>query len=204
MPWAPNYIDTEGLAAYLHTDDDVDNVELASAIAAASRAIDDLAGRQFGQVDAETRIYSPRWSSTRGMWIVECDDFTTLTAIELDTAGDGTFATEVDPSGAVLLPVNALAKGRVYERVGLRRSLVALSTLGKESVRLTSPWGWPAYPETIVTASKLQSNRIFNRRHSAYGVAGSPDQGSEIRLLAKLDPDVAMMVRAFKRKVWLS
>ena len=204
MPWAPNYIEPEELADFVHTDVESDRVELTSAISSASRAIDEATYRQFGSVTAETRIYTPRWSAARGMWVIECDDFTALTKIELDTAGDGTFATEVSVSGAVLLPLNNVAKGRVFERVGLRSTVTAVSTLGKGSVRLTSPWGWPAYPETIVTGTKLQASRFFARRNSPYGVAGSPDQGSEIRLLAKADPDVILAVRSFKRRVWLS
>jgi hypothetical protein len=32
-------------------------------------------------------------------------------------------------------------------------------------------------------------------------VAGSPEVGSEVRLLAKLDPDVENLVRPFVRKI---
>jgi hypothetical protein len=204
VAWAPDYIDAETLADFVHTDVETDRVELMSAISSACRAIDEATYRQFGSVASETRVYTPRWSTSRGMWVIECDDFTTLTKIELDTAGDGTFATEVAVSSGVLLPLNAAAKGRVYERVGLRSTVTAVASLGKGSVRLTSPWGWPAYPETIVTGAKLQASRVFNRRNSPYGVAGSPDQGSEVRLLARLDPDVLVSVRSFKRRVWLS
>lgn len=206
MPWAPDYISTRALADYLHTDDDVDQVEMASAIASASRAIDRAAYRQFGSVAPEPRIYSPLWSTKRGMWVIECDDFPSMTKIELDTAGDGTFATEVSMSSALFLPVNALAKGRPYERVALRNTTAPLSTLGPDSARLTAPWGWisATYPAGIVAATKLQASRVFNRRNSPYGIAGSPDQGSELRLLARLDPDVLVAIRPYRRDVWLS
>ena len=204
MPWAPDYIEPEELADFVHTDVETDRVELVSAISSASRAIDDATHRQFGSVPAEARIYTPRWSTSSGMWVIHCDDFASITKIELDTAGDGTFATEVPVSSGVFMPHNATAIGRVYERVGLRSTVAAVTTLGKGSARLTASWGWPAYPNTIVTGTKLQASRFFARRNSPYGVAGSPDQGSEIRLLAKADPDVILAVRPFKRRVWLS
>lgn len=205
MAWAPNYIEAEDLADFVHTDVESDRVELAGACAAASRAIDLATYRQFGVTAAEPRIYTPTWSTKRGMWVVECDDlFAPPTAIAVDTAGDGTFTTTVSVSAALMLPVNNAVMDRPYERVALRSGASVLGTLGYESVRLTSVWGWSAVPETIITAAKLQASRFFARRGSPYGVAGSPDQGSEIRLQARADPDVRLSVLPYKRAVWLS
>lgn len=206
MPWAPNYIAAEDLADYVRTDVESDRPELALACAAASRAIDLATYRQFGSTASEVRTYTPKWSPKRGMWVVECDDlFAAPTAITVDTAADGTFSTTVDASAAVLLPVNNVAEGKPYERVGLRRASLTASALDPDSVRLTAPWGWTAgIPETIFLASRLQASRFFARRNSPYGIAGSPDQGSEIRLQARADPDVALSVRYYKRAVWLS
>ena len=39
----------------------------------------------------------------------------------------------------------------------------------------------------------------IHRKGSPYGIAGSPDLGSELRLLAKLDADVAVLLRSFVR-----
>jgi hypothetical protein len=59
MAWAPDYITAEQLAAYLRITDDDDDVELAIAVGAASRAIDNHTNRQFGKVDAaEQRLYT--------------------------------------------------------------------------------------------------------------------------------------------------
>jgi hypothetical protein len=206
MPWAPDYIEAEDLADYVRTDVESDRVELALACTAASRAIDLATYRQFGSTASEARIFTPKWSTKRGMWVVECDDiFAAPSAIAVDTAGDGTFSTTVDVSAAVLLPVNNGAEGKPYERVALRRGVSVFNPLGYESVRFTAAWGWTAgIPETIFLAARLQASRFFARRNSPYGIAGSPDQGSEIRLQARADPDVALSVRYYKRAVWLS
>jgi hypothetical protein len=45
----------------------------------------------------------------------------------------------------------------------------------------------------------LQASRFYARRDSPYGVAGSPDLGSEVRLLSKVDPDVAVSLADYVR-----
>lgn len=205
MPWAPNYIEPDVLADFVHTDVETDRVELEGACSSASRAVDLATYRQFGVTTSQARIYTPEWNIKMGRWVVECDDFTALTAIAVDLADDGAYATAVDLSGAVYLPHNAPQEGRVYERVALRRSALASSTLLEGSVRLTALWGWEdGFPDGIVQATKLQASRFFARRNSPYGIAGSPEQGSEIRLQAKADPDVLVQIRSYKRAVWLS
>lgn len=205
MPWRPDYITAEELADYVRTDVESDRPELTAACSSASRAIDDATYRQFGQTASEARVFTPKWSPLRGMWVVECDDlFAAPTAIAVDTAADGTFATTVDPANVLMLPVNSAAEGRPFLRVALRRGVSVFNPLGYESVRLTAVWGWATVPATIVAATKLQASRFFARRNSPYGVAGSPDQGSEIRLLSRVDPDVRLMIRDYKRDVWLS
>ncbi len=205
MPWAPDYVTPEELAAYVHTDVEEDRIELTVACTAGSRAVDRVTYRQFGQTTAEARFYTPQWSVKRGQWVIECDDlFAVPTQIDVDTAGDGTYTTSVDLAGAVMLPANNPAKGRPYERVALRSGLSVFRPLCAESARLTALWGWSEVPTAVSLGARLQASRFFARRNSPYGVAGSPDQGSEIRLLAKADPDVIMAVKSYRRDVWLS
>lgn len=206
MVWAPNYITPEDLANYVRTDVESDRLELQSACTSASRAIDIATYRQFGSVSSQVRYYTPKWSTKRGQWVIECDDvFSVPTLIEFDTAGDGTYSTTIDTATAVMLPANNVAEGLPYERVALRNATSLLSTLGPDSARLTAPWGWTdGFPETIVLAAKLQASRFFARRDSPFGIAGSPDQGNEVRLQARADPDVRLSVKYYKRDVWLS
>jgi hypothetical protein len=51
----------------------------------------------------------------------------------------------------------------------------------------------------VLAAAKLQCARWNFRRDAPAGVAGSPDQGSEIRLLSRLDPDVAVSLAGLSR-----
>lgn len=53
-------------------------------------------------------------------------------------------------------------------------------------------------PAGVNTATLIQAARFFKRRDSPYGVAGSPEMGSELRLQAKLDPDVYVMIKPYR------
>lgn len=203
MAWAPDYITTDQLATYLRAVDQADDDELADAVSGASRAVDKDTHRQFGTTAApEARFYTPVWSHKRGTWVVECDDFHTVpTAVSVDTAGDGTYATSVDPVAfAVLLPANAAQLDRPWERLTLRAGAGVTLCGRADEVRVTTRWGWASVPKTVVTATKLQAARIFARRTAPFGVAGSPDSGSELRLLAKVDADVHVMLNDYRRR----
>lgn len=182
MAWAPDYLEADDLKDYVRVDDDLDDVQISMAIAAASRAIDDATGRQFGVVDSpEARLYTPRWDADACSWAVAIDDLATVTGSLLD-------AVVLDQ--AALYPRNAVAKGKVWTR---------LLVDACEEVTVTASWGWSAVPEAVVMACALQASRFLARRDSPYGVAGSPQNGSELRLLARLDPDVAVSLRGYVR-----
>lgn len=52
-------------------------------------------------------------------------------------------------------------------------------------------------PSTIKLATLMQAGRWAKRRDAPFGIAGSPETGSEMRLLAKLDPDVEVMLGGY-------
>ncbi len=209
MAWAPDYVNVAELAAFLNIDDDADNVELAFACSGASRAIDVATNRQFGLVATpEARYYTPKWSVSRCAMIAPMDDLMTTTGlvIEADTAGDGTYATALSVSAYQLLAPNAATEARPWTAVVLSpRSLsYALMALDgrHESVRITARWGWTSVPAAVALAARLQASRLFKRRDAPFGIAGSPGEGSEVRLLAKVDPDVAVALRDYERRVY--
>lgn len=190
MPWQPDYIKTEELKAYLYvqSSDVADDVQLALWCTAASRAIDTKCGRQFGQLAGPAgRVYRRPavYSVTTGLWVLQIDDVQDITGLTVD--GDA-YAT----SGAVLLPDNAPADNRPYTALGFTDG-----TTGP--VVVSARWGWDAVPVQVKAAAMLQANRWNARRSSPLGVAGSPDQGSELRLLSKLDPDVATTLAGLSR-----
>lgn len=210
MAWAPEYVALEDFREYVrvHSDaDDADDSELEDALAGAHRSVDDHCQRQFGKTDApESRYYVPRWSKTRRAWLVATDDLSTAVGltVHLDTGQDGAFATEV--TSYLLRPSNAAARGKPWEGLAFSAPAGAIVRGLPDEVRVSAAaggFGWLAVPRTVLLASKLQGSRFLSRRDAPFGVAGNPEQGSELRLLAKVDPDVAVMLRGFVRRVRL-
>lgn len=202
MAWQPDYATVAELAAVTRISDDLDDIQIALAISAASRLIDGPggAGRQFGQVDApEARFYTGAWDKDR--WVIEIDDLMTVTglALAVDLYGRSEFTESVDTVYTGFRPANAAAKGRPWTRLTvIPTSPVQMSNL-VDGVKITARWGWTSVPPTIKQATLLQASRLLARRDAPFGVAGSPESGTEMRLLARLDPDVAVAISPYRR-----
>jgi hypothetical protein len=181
MAWAPSYVDLTDFKAYLKIQDSADDEQLTLAIAAASRAVDTYCRRQFGRTDTpETRTFTSYHDRAQCLWAAETDDYFGQVLVTVcGTAVTGT------PE-----PINAPNYGRPYTRVAV---------LSPGSVAVSGNFGWTAVPDAVVQATMIQAARINKRRDSPFGVAGSPQDGSELRLLAKLDPDVQVLLAGYKR-----
>lgn len=194
MAWAPDYITAEELKSYLRIGDTVDDAELAGKITAASRAVDRTTNRQFGQVEtAEARLYTPRWDASRCRWVVQIDDLQDAAGLTVTTSA-GTidlFAKQ---------PINAAVNGKPWTRLVIDPAAAVIPKGTENEVTVTAKFGWSAVPPTVKEATKLQASRLFKRRDAPFGVAGSPADGSEVRLLARVDPDVAVTLRPYVRQ----
>lgn len=195
MAWKPDYVSVGDLRSYRRLGDAGDDVELALAVTSASRAIDEATDRQFGKTESvETRTYEAGWSERLGLYIVEIDDVQTLTGLVVTVSGAA-----VTSGNYRLYPRDADKRGQPWERLALRT--VTPDPLGSNlgEVTVAATFGWTAVPSTIKNATLLQASRLFADRNAPFGVAGSPDMGNELRLLAKVHPDVEVMVTPFKR-----
>jgi len=193
MTWAPDYAARADLAAYARITDAVDNDQLDLALTAASRAVDQFTRRQFGLLSGvEARIYTAVWDAYRCRWVVVIDDLM-----------DATGLTVTMPTGTVDLyakqPANAAQWARPWTRLVVDKAAAFSPTGAEGEVTVTAKWGWTAVPTTVKQATLLQASRVFARREAPFGVAGSPDMGSELRLLEKVDPDVAVMLIPYVR-----
>lgn len=199
--WAPDYATTEELAAFVRIGDDLDDVQVALAIAAASRAIDRATRRQFGAVSvAAARTYTAWYDQTRERWVVPIDDLmsTSGLAVAFDSDGDETYSSTITAHS--LRPANAAQIGRPWEELVILPGSAVTPTDADNAVEVTALWGWSAVPDAVKQAALLQAARVLARRGSPFGVAGSPEMGSEMRLLAKVDPDVEVALRAYRRR----
>lgn len=204
MAWAPDYCTDEELKDWLRIGDAVDDTLLAVAITTASRNVDAYCGRQFGQIStAADRYYT--WDGATvdcrdALWI---DDLyvTTDLVVAIDTDGDGdTDVTVVNGTDFDLWPYNAAADSVPWTRLVLRSA----NTAGRfnryaRGVKVTGRFGWAAVPTAVKQATVILAAELFARRNAPFGVAGSPEIGSEMRLLAKVDPDAINALRRYVR-----
>jgi hypothetical protein len=183
MAWAPDYVPiagTSGLAAYVRTDET--DPFLIALGPAASRAVDAFCNRQFGQLAAPANFtYEGRNAVylADGTWLLEVDDVQDITAATVTV--DGTVVA-AGVTGYRWWENNALAKGYPY-------TALRFADQPTGDVVLSARAGWSSVPAAVIAAVRFQVNRWFVRRESPYGVAGSPDAGTEVRLGARLDPD---------------
>lgn len=195
MAWAPDYVTLAAQKIYMRIDpaDTVDDADLVVAITASSRAIDDHTNRQFGQINpAAPRVYTASWNARRCRWVVDIDDLQDIAGLLVQLA-----AGPVDVF--TLEPVNAVLDGLAFTRLVIDPASINKPTGKANEFTITAKWGWTAFPVPVTQAARLQSSRFHSRRSSPYGIAGSPDQGSEMRLLSRVDPDVAVTLHKYRR-----
>lgn len=196
MPWKPDYLTLAEGKGFLRVTDTTDDTEIAGWITAASRAIDSRCNRQFGQIAAPAaRVYRRPavFDAVTGLWIRQIDDTMTVTGM---TVNGVAYAS----SGAVLLPDNAPADGVPWTSLGVPDQPDLSYPGSPVALTVVNQWGWTAFPAQVPAAVKLQLSRWTARRDSPFGVAGTPADGSEIRLLARLDPDVAVTLAGLARQ----
>jgi len=204
VPWAPDYVTLAGMRTYLRVPDgvSVDDPYLQQLITAASRAVDVAANRQFGS-ESGVRVYSSALAAQlidgRG-WLLPIDD------VQNPASMAWAWGDPWEPApGAGLVagvdfrwwPENAVAGGKPYTALLLREP-PTLDLTG------TGEFGWLTFPPGAVTATQLQTARWWVRRESPYGTAGSPSDGTELRLLSRLDPDVQTSLFGLLRPRWPS
>lgn len=196
MAWAPDYIDAAEFADYVRDDvgDTVDDAVMALAITSAARAIDSACNRQFGVADAPVeRLYTAQPNHDRGVWVIVVDDIQTTTGLVILCDGDEITDYRMDPP-------NAVADGMAWTRIVVSAASAVQPTGADMEIAATGLWGWSlGVPSSVSQANHLQANRFVNRRDAWAGVAGSPDAGSEIRLLKQLDPDVRVSLTSYVR-----
>jgi hypothetical protein len=195
VAWKPDYVSASELREYIsRSTETIDDTFLGFDATAASRAVDSHTHRQFGNTDAaQARVYEAHWNRRRGRWVAIIDDVMVNPSTVLNDDDDAL-------TDFTLLPRNAQHKGKPWEALMINPSSAVQPTGAERLLTITAdPWGWTAVPTSVKEATLIQGNRLHARRFSPYGIAGSPDQGSELRLLARVDPDVAVTLRGLVR-----
>lgn len=189
------------IKAALAIEDSNDDTALEAAITAASRMIDDYTGRFFYK-DGTAQSYVARYFTTADFYNCQIDDIVTINEIAIDTNFDQTYGVVFATSDYLVEPVNAPRKGWPYTRI-LASGAYVFPAYIPQGVRVTGIWGWNAVPSEIAMATLIQATRLFARKQSPFGIAGAPDMGV-VRLSSRLDADVEVLARPFRRMYGLA
>lgn len=202
--WQGDYCTLAQLKAQVRVTDAADDTAFSAAITAASRAIDHECGRQFGVVSpAVARTYTQDCAyRIEGQPAVPIDDLSSVTglAVTIDEDDSGAYATALTiDEDFTLWPYNAAADGRPWTHLLMLGRSSYYWPRYPNAIKVTGLFGWTAVPAVVTSACLIQAARFFVRRDASFGIAGSPEMGNEMRLLDRLDPDVAVLLSSVKR-----
>ncbi len=189
----------------LQIEDTLDDTAIQAAILTASRQIDEYCQRFFYQEGTQA-MPSVRYYTAYSPWYVETDDIVQITELACDPDFDQSYAQiwEVTnpPLDVMYEPVNNPKKGSPYTRILAIGSYV-FPYFFPQTVRVSGIFGFPEVPYEVELACKIQASRLFVRKQSPFGIAGSVELGT-VRLNSRLDPDVEMLLKTFRRNKGLA
>ena len=151
-------------------------------------------GSYYGAIDWGV-VYPTLFAGTEPATLQVDDFFLDVQVIGAITVTDYISGATYTPARG--WPYNAASKGDPFTRLEFANNIALPTYPG--GLLVNAKWGWAAVPNTIKNACLLQASRYYARRTSPMGVAGFGDQGTAIRLQARLDPDVDQMVNDFQR-----
>ena len=190
------YCTLSDLKTSLAIEDIQDDTALEAAILTASRMVDDYTGRFFYR-DGTTAAPVVRFYTAQDWYTCNVDDFVSLSQIATDDNFDQLYTTIWESDDYMVEPVNNPRRGWPLSRLLAIDSYIFPYNL-PQSVKVTAVWGWPSIPAEIAMATKIQASRLFIRRQSPFGIAGTPELGT-VRLSSRLDPDVEALIRPFRK-----
>lgn len=194
MAIANGYATLAEVKAALRITDTIDDSLLEMAIESASRLVDGYANRSFYNAGTASRFFV-----ADNEFLTNIDDAVSITEVASDSSADGTYDIVWQSDDYQLEPLNGRVDGLTWPYNAIRAIGDYTFPIwgGEGLVKVTGVWGFSAVPISIKQATIIQASRIFKRLDSPLGVLSSPDLGF-IRVGAKLDPDVAQLVDAYK------
>lgn len=186
MPLAPVYVSLEDFKAAVTVPDNLTDDDVTRAITAASRAIDLLTGRKFGQTDAE----ETRRFTASGAHFVSIFDTVSITTLESD-------GVEVLPANFYAGPDNADLNGEPFEWIEAVKTSFDRKPGG---ISITGIFGWPAVPTQIEQMTMIFASKLFKRtREAPWGIVTTGTvEGLSLRIVRD-DPDAALLTSGLRR-----
>jgi len=184
------------------TADTTDDTALQSVLDATDALIDLYTDRKQGFGTAsETRYYTAQDYS-----YVLTDDLVSVTTLQTDDNGDGTYETTwTANTDFVLAPANAALDGWAYTEIDASVNWPRNFPKGVyRGVKVIGVFGWPAVPNAVKQAAIIQAGAVWSSRTSPFGVIGSQDLGGILRQTRALHPEAQVLLEAYRKREGLA
>ena len=195
-PESHEYVELEELKKSLSMDGlNFADLDVKEAVLAASSDIEEACHRRFW-ADATTTVI--RFFDAEHPDFLEIEDLVSLTTLQTDGNGDGTFDYTWTSSDYLLHPYNAATDNKPYERLVVAgNGSYRFPCDVPRSVKITGKWGWPEVPAAIKTATAMRAHRLLRRKREApFGIIAVGIDSAAIRI-GREDPDVYSLIRPY-------
>lgn len=187
-----SYATLEAFKAAIEIADSVDDADLQRALDAASEWIDYYTGRTFSTVDVAA---SPKYFLPFDDDRLDVPDLSSVTGLAIDTVGDETFHTELQPDDYDLFPLNLTPGLGGYTEIRLKATAPSWFIAGYQ-VRVTAYWGYGGTPAAVEQACILLASRYFHRLSVPFSMWEAPQTG-ELATLVGRDEDVISLLAPY-------
>lgn len=176
--------------------DTTQDTRLEIAVEVASRAIDDHCNRVF-YATTEARYFTAESSIE-----VFVDDLLSISELETDSTGLGSYDTTWDSTYYHLYPYNAQSKKQPYSTVKVSNLSTYYFPTSPKSVKITGSWGWffTSTARPIHDACLLWSARLYTRKEAIFGVQGTNAIGANTIGSVPLDPDIKQLLSPYVKR----
>jgi hypothetical protein len=184
--------------------DTADDTYLTLALDAASAQVDAFCDRTFlADGSVTVRYFSPDNPLT-----LDVDPISTLTGLIVATDEDGTGTYETTWTIGTDFraePVNAAAHAQPWTRLASLGTRWWPRLTYRPAVSVTAKFGFPGgvAPAAVKQATLIQGAHLWKRKDAVFGITGSPEFGSELRVLDELDRDATRLLRPYRRNWWV-
>jgi hypothetical protein len=175
--------------------DSADDGALQSVLDATDQLINNYCDTKlgFGTTSSQTRYYT-----ADNLLYVLTDPIVTVTSLQTDDDGDGTYEITWSATDYILAPRNAATDGRPYTEIDTNIQDTRLFPTGYLGVKVIGTFGWAAVPSAVKQAALIQAGAVWSSRTAPFGVIGSQDLGGVMRMSRALHPEAQVLLEPYR------
>ena len=182
--------------------DNSDDQALQSVLDATDDLIDNFCDLPTGFDVSASQV---RYYTAVDPFYINTDDIVTVTALQTDDNGDGTYETTwTVNTDYILAPRNAALDARPYTEIDTAIQVTKTFPLTYLGVKVTGTFGFPAVPSAVKQAALIQAGAVWSSRTAPFGVIGSQDLGGILRLSRALHPEAQVLLEPYRRRLGLA